>query len=511
MGNVRPWKMDDVLALFSWIFVGHTVFLLAGTTTFLSLIVVVVNSLQFQEYFAQSISDYLTKETGWKISFESAIIPRWRDGKLRLDNVSLVCDGDTWREYKREERARKGLPASTEGELDTNFTYFDVSVRHVDVGLSLWRWLDGRGLLTECTLKGVRGVVDRRHVVWSPDWVPTRRQPQPGDFEMDNFVVEDLLLTVLNPKFRPYTISIFNAELPRLRKQWLLYDAMCADSINGMFDNCLFSVHKPQRHDVVFEGGDREWAKISHLKMNGFPIEHLNHGTTGPFSWITRGTLDVDLQLAFPQTPNGDIIHLIKEEIKEATDVAVEKIEEVIAKHPERERIEEERRRLVLRAEDVPVFVAGDNVRVSEPVLTELNETKSGVEFFPQEREAEVVLPTGINGGKEDKGQQQQPKQMVMMWRVRLNDLKASVPLVAPELSYMGSALVRPVVAYMNAVRTSVGVRFSAGMELDNFNGAWTFQSAGLIDVLSDEIGRALTNMVRDERERARHLKRIGL
>ena len=124
--------------------------------------------------------------------------------------------------------------------------------------------MTGRGLITECTLKGVRGVMDRRHVTWSPDWKPTRRAAQPGDFEMDHFVIEDLLITVLNPKFRPYTISIFNADLPRLRKQWLLYDAMCADSINGMFDNCLFSVHKPQRHDVVFEGagGVGEWAKI---------------------------------------------------------------------------------------------------------------------------------------------------------------------------------------------------------------------------------------------------------
>jgi len=48
MGRVRPWKIDDFLALFSWLFVGNTVFILAGTTTFTSLILALANSLQFQ-------------------------------------------------------------------------------------------------------------------------------------------------------------------------------------------------------------------------------------------------------------------------------------------------------------------------------------------------------------------------------------------------------------------------------------------------------------------------------
>jgi hypothetical protein len=31
-----------------------------------------------------------------------------------------------------------------------------------------------------------------------------------------------------------------------LRKQWLFYDFMKAEGIVGQFDNCLFSLHRPQ-------------------------------------------------------------------------------------------------------------------------------------------------------------------------------------------------------------------------------------------------------------------------
>jgi mitochondrial distribution and morphology protein 31 len=96
--------------------------------------------------------------------------------------------------------------------------------------------------------------------------VPSRREPSFGDFEMDRFVIEDMLLTILNPNFRPYSVSIYHAELPLFRKQWLLYDMFCADAVSGMFDNCLFSVHRPQHAlDIVEKSTSsihKQWAKM---------------------------------------------------------------------------------------------------------------------------------------------------------------------------------------------------------------------------------------------------------
>lgn len=48
MRQIRPWTLNDVTALFSWLFLGHTVWLLLGTTSFVSLILWLANSLQFQ-------------------------------------------------------------------------------------------------------------------------------------------------------------------------------------------------------------------------------------------------------------------------------------------------------------------------------------------------------------------------------------------------------------------------------------------------------------------------------
>jgi len=56
MRQIRPWTLNDATALFSWLFLGHTVWLLAGTTSFVSLILWLANSLQFQGWFFLAVS-----------------------------------------------------------------------------------------------------------------------------------------------------------------------------------------------------------------------------------------------------------------------------------------------------------------------------------------------------------------------------------------------------------------------------------------------------------------------
>lgn len=42
---------------------------------------------------------------------------------------------------------------------DTNRSSFDLTIDSVDVTLSLWRWLDGKGLVENAVVRGVRGVL----------------------------------------------------------------------------------------------------------------------------------------------------------------------------------------------------------------------------------------------------------------------------------------------------------------------------------------------------------------
>ena len=129
---------------------------------------------------------------------------------------------------------------------------FDVNLDEVTVTLSFLRWLDGKGLIKDAKVKGVRGVIDRRSVWWdtSLPLIPEewRHEVHPGDFEFESLQVEDALLTVYQPGGqRPYNVSVFNAAIGPFRKRYLFYDMMAAEAITGQFDNCLFSLHMPQK------------------------------------------------------------------------------------------------------------------------------------------------------------------------------------------------------------------------------------------------------------------------
>jgi mitochondrial distribution and morphology protein 31 len=187
------------------------------STTFFSVVFATANSLRLQgsfhspsptliptntpkktEYLAHAISDYLTSETGVTIIFESAIVPKWKDSRISFKNVyisrrpssSLSSTGGGARSgsggvghkaavgYDVSSHpayngtgdddedgvgagvgGSKGEVREEEEEEDTNYSYFDLNVDSIDVTLSLWRWLDGKGLVADAVVKGVRGVV----------------------------------------------------------------------------------------------------------------------------------------------------------------------------------------------------------------------------------------------------------------------------------------------------------------------------------------------------------------
>lgn len=110
---------------------------------------------------------------------------------------------------------------------------------------------------------------DRRYIHYDPDKpldpATFRHSSRPGDFELTSLEVEDVLITVYQPgAFRPYTFSIFRADLKTFRKQWMFYDFLSAENVVGQFDNCLFSLHKPQSIGRTTEQDlkDSRWARM---------------------------------------------------------------------------------------------------------------------------------------------------------------------------------------------------------------------------------------------------------
>lgn len=348
----RRFNIDDLSAFFTLGGLGTAIWVIVGTTTFVSVIFATLNALNLQEWIALQLAKFLSRQTGFTIVCGSAIVPKWKEGRISFKDVVItrraepmdperlqaerhlqdteVQDMDThFMEMRLGDEPT--IPAFDTGDhlvrplhdehkkrehhAETNFSMFELRVDSIDVQLSLRRWLDGHGFLHKMDVRGIRGIVDRRHVFWDPN-VPydprlARRTPKPNDIDLDSFTIEDFLVTVYQPgDFRPFNVSIFNASFPRLRTQWLFYDMLNADCMTGQIDGCLFSLHKPQsvyhttRSMYSKVGKDhapyiQNWvcrtrSQQSRLRVDGVNIDHVQKmaGLTGPLMWIYSGRFD---------------------------------------------------------------------------------------------------------------------------------------------------------------------------------------------------------------------------
>jgi distribution and morphology protein 31 len=472
--SVRPFNADEIGAFFTWVIAGHILWLVLGTTTFLSLAILAINTVFAQETLARWIGNYLTKSSGIKVVFESAIVPKWGDGVITFKNVFV-----SRRPGQGTGRVSKGSPETaaavaaataiagqardtrigdTEEEEDTNYTQFDVSLDAVNVTLSFSKWWNSKGLLKDVEVKGVRGVVDRTHVHYPDHHVDPRtykHEHNPGDFEIDSFKMEDLLVTVHQPHgFRPFSISIFSCDLPRLRKQYLFYDFLSANTMSGSFDESLFTIHPRQLHGFLGSqslqdqdaNGESAWKRHSRIRIDGLNIDHLNRGVEGPFSWIHKGNVDIVADIMFPS--DGD------ESIAKVMSDFYDRMEATVTSKP----------------------------------LTETGLQSGTIETdsvgYPSQRE-EVVIRSNSS---EDK------RFLVMDLRVHLNDIRAAVPLFTRDISYVSNALIRPIVAYMNSRHTFIPINCRVIKRVDEFDGSWTIFDSGLMDDLSAEVSRLLNS-----------------
>ncbi|KAL2864551.1 mitochondrial distribution and morphology protein [Aspergillus lucknowensis] len=458
--SVRPFNLDEITALFSWVLLGHVVWIVLGTTTFFSLLILAINTVFAQETLAGWVGNYLTRSSGVKVVFESAIVPKWRGGVITFKNVFVsrrpgqgtghVSKGSpktaaaaaaaaALSDQPSAELSDQRIPS--EDEEDTNYTQFDLSIETVNVTLSFTRWLNGKGLLRDVEVQGVRGVVDRRSVYWSDDALDPksyRHEHSPGDFEIDSFKMSDLLVTVYQPNnFRPFSVSIFSCDLPQLRKQWLFYDFLSANMMSGSFDNSLFTIHPRQTHSFTgaqLDNGAEEdgkpspWKKHSRIRIDALNIDHLNRGVQGPFGWIHEGNVDIVADIMFPAENNESL------------------------------------------------------AKVMADFYDRLEATVTSNRYIEDSGSPESLEFDG-GGSTDDR------RFLITDLRLHLNNVRAVVPLFTRDLSYVNNALIRPIVAYINSRRTFIPVNFRLVKRVGDFDGSWTVFDSGLVDDLSVAVG----------------------
>ncbi|KAE8452117.1 hypothetical protein EG329_001584 [Mollisiaceae sp. DMI_Dod_QoI] len=485
--SVRPWNIDDWSAFVSWFVLGNIVWILVGTTTFFSLVIFSINTVVAQETLARWVGDYLTHSAGVKVVFESAIVPKWKDGVITFHNVfvsrrpgqgktkvskgsSMTAAAAAAAERQAELEERKETEEEVEEEEDTNYTQFDLTIGTVNVTLSFVKWWNGKGLLRDVEVKGVRGVVDRTSVHWGGEYVDPRtylHKHHAGDFEIDSFKMEDLLITVHQPKgFRPFSVSIFNCELPQLRKQWIFYDFLSANNMSGAFDGSLFTIHPRQMHGLAGARHDDEadetnpWKKQSRLRIDGLKIDHLNRGVEGPFGWIQEGNVDIVADVMFPADTDDSIAKVMSD--------FYDRMEATVTSN-----------RYI-------------HILENSPRTADLNTPENRASFAERAKK------------DDDK------RFLVMDLRVHLNDVKAAVPIFTRDLSYINSALIRPIVAYINSQKTFIPINCRIVKRASEFDGSWTIFDSGLMEDLSAETYEAFAKDVVDSQARMRRLKKVG-
>ncbi|KAH0596461.1 hypothetical protein MHUMG1_05578 [Metarhizium humberi] len=490
--SMRPWNADEWGAFVSWFMLGHIVWILVGTTTFFSLLIFSINTVFAQETLAKWVGDYLTQSAGVTVVFESAIVPKWKNGVIAFRNVfvsrrpgqvkSSVSKGSSDAAAVAAAGRQAHLIEYSDPEDDGNYTQFDVTIANVNVTLSFLNWWNGKGLLKDVEVNGVRGVVDRTSVQWpieEVDPLSYRHEHQPGDFEIESFKLEDLLLTIYQPDgFRPFSVSIYSCELPRLRKQWLFYDFLSANHMSGSFDGSLFTIHPRQVHGIVSRqdqgammglGEQNAWQKFSRLRIDGLKIDHLNRGVEGPFGWIYEGNVDIVADVMLPAETDEGITKVMAD--------FYDQLEEAV--------ILNKQRLLQNSTDNSPVLLQSGHLSEAGHVdATENNE--------------------GGEPGEEDR------RYIIMDMRIHMNDVKAAVPLFTRDISYVNQALVRPIVAYINAKKTYIPISCRIVKRLSDFDGSWTVFDCGLMNDASVETYDAFAKDVENQQSRVRRFKKVG-
>ena len=524
------------------------------------------------EKLAKWVGDYLTQSAGVTVIFESAIVPKWKNGVITFRNVFV-----SRRPGQIESTVTKGSPTSAaaiaaarhipeltdsgegvgdyhddddDAEVyvdDGNYTQFDVTINSVDVTLSFYKWWNGKGPLKDVEVRGVRGVVDRTFVHWADgplDPFSFRHEHQPGDFEIERFKLEDLMVTVYQPNgFRPFSASIFSMELPQLRKQWLFYDFLCANHVSGSYDGSLFTIHPRQiQHSNIIPGvvdnshhninnpvmepmspeSALAWKKFSRLRIDGLKIDHLNRGDPGPFGWIYEGNVDIVADVMLPADPD--------ESITKAMIDFYDKMEEAVTSNRYIRILDGNYGSQAKKDSEAVIEVddAFENKRGhlgwAQPGEQTTTALDLDVPAVPQTSAAAApasamtTTSANMNAVPQPTPSEPLPQYVVMDLRLHLNDVRAAVPFFPSTnalgqtraQSYVNAALIRPIVAYINAKRTYIPISCRVVKHLSDFDGSWTTYDCGLMDDTSAEVYAAFAHDVEDQHSRVRRLKKVG-
>jgi distribution and morphology protein 31 len=196
----------------------------------------------------------------------------------------------------------------------------------------------------------------------------------------------------------------------------------------------------------------------------------------GPLSWIVSGRADLVADIRFPRGPEDDIdLHTILGDIVDNLDEA-------------------------LRTSGTST---ASNEVAAERIPGQRQLSKG------QPLEAPPISLRSMLGIDADQDKKDKNRVVCMRLDIRFRDVKAVVPLFPDDLSSVNNALVRPIVAFLNANKTLIPIRCHVDIDLGEFDGSWTTYDIGLLDAIAEQVYSALANHVQESN--AKRARTVGL
>lgn len=325
-GN-RPFSADEIGTLFSWLILSQIIWIILGTTTFVSIILLVFNTVFAKEMVGNVVGKTLNIFIdGIDVKFQDALVPEWRKGCIRFNNVELKTSSIN-KSIKTNDKKKNNDNAITIANDKNNENErfeFNLNFHQVEMTLSLRKWLFGHGLIQNISILGMRGEVS----VTPPDATSSSNLIEwftNPEYHLGSVKINDSSITLYDKQLRrDFKISIYNLDIPLLRFEWIINDFLSANVVDGSINHSLFNIHKRQ-HKLAYinelESDLSEWKRITRLRLDSINVKRLGLDKTNAFNWIEDGELDIiaDIMLPNENEENAVVQNKMKSKYSEGT------------------------------------------------------------------------------------------------------------------------------------------------------------------------------------------------
>jgi len=280
-------KLDISSAFISGMIMGNLLWIILGTTTFGLMVMYSLHYLDNivgsdkektprHSIFGYISGSILSHGLGVNLQFEKGSLPEFKDGKLKLKNVTITSKDDA--EYKVNAKAES-----------------------MNVTLSFNKWYEGNGLVYDLELYGLNAKVSKDT---EPKQASKKYFNVDKDYLLEHVKIYDSLIEVVDANDgEPMRINIFNCDLPKVRGDQLVLDFFNANNASGAINNSLFTIHKRQSLDLQSNPDD----KLIRFKLDAIDLGNIARANSRlKFNWIVNGKAEVIADITLPKDKESE-------------------------------------------------------------------------------------------------------------------------------------------------------------------------------------------------------------